>query len=131
MLADILDEAPYRVPDHGSFGGISALVNAKHSAAQDRLWSLREDPAYFKTHVFEQGEHRLERLHDSRGQPHYSLQGHSNHELGSQPFWDRVLENALIIANKNVWTWKVLTTQINMLPPNREDCQLRSDGPNM
>lgn len=125
MLDDILTEAPYRAPDYRSFAQISALVNARKSAAQDHLWSLREDPSYFKAHIIDHSEHRIERVHDPQGQAHHSLQDKSSRGLGSRSFWDRVLKMALLLAHKQLWSWRQLAAQLNALPQGNAKSQLR------
>jgi hypothetical protein len=68
--ATIAAEAPYRRPANLDFDRISSLLAAKHDEAADHLWSLREDPSYFETHILESKEHRRELITDCYGRQH-------------------------------------------------------------
>lgn len=85
-LAVMAAEAPYRLPAHLNFGRIVSLLAARESAAEDHLWSLREDPGYFADRSLTFKEHRQEMLSDTRGQVHPLFHLHREHV-----FWSRVI----------------------------------------
>jgi hypothetical protein len=66
-LASIAAEAPYRVPAHLDFGRLKVVITAKRSAAEDHIWTLREDPGYFSDVLGDWREHRQETLLDTKG----------------------------------------------------------------
>lgn len=53
LLATVAAEAPYRLPASLNLTRLKAIVAAKRSAAEDHIWSLREDPGYFADVVLE------------------------------------------------------------------------------
>ncbi|PIA88908.1 hypothetical protein CB0940_07670 [Cercospora beticola] len=69
-LALMKAEAPYRIPAHLSWDRMVSLLGAKRAAAEDHLWSLREDPLYFSNTLREMREHRQELIKDTRGKEH-------------------------------------------------------------
>jgi hypothetical protein len=46
-LATTVLEAPYRVPDTMNLSYMRSLVLSMRRLAEDHLWALRDDPAYF------------------------------------------------------------------------------------
>ena len=52
-------EAPYRVPQILDLDRIKSLVGARKSAAEDRLWLLRDDPSYFLESLKDWKEHDI------------------------------------------------------------------------
>lgn len=89
-LAIMMAEAPYRVPGHLDFGRIESLLAAQASAAEDHMWSLREDPGYFAEIQWELKEHRRELIKDTNGKPHPVLDKSRVHKL-----WGHILSNLL------------------------------------
>lgn len=89
-LAIMAAEAPYRVPDHLDFKRIESLLAAQASAAEDHMWSLREDPGYFVDIERELKEHRQEFIKDTNGKPHPVLEKSRIHKL-----WGKILCNLL------------------------------------
>lgn len=53
-------ETPYRAPQGMDLERVKMLVAARRSAAEDHIWSLREDPAYFVNNLTEWKEHDIE-----------------------------------------------------------------------
>jgi len=51
-------EAPYRPPMQLDLDRIISLLSARSSAAEDHLWSLREDPGYYAQDVMDAKDHR-------------------------------------------------------------------------
>ena len=91
-LAAMAAEAPYRVPAKLNLGKIESLLAAKASAAEDRLWAMREDPVYFLEQLFDVKEHRHEMIKDTRGQIHHFV----TMPRYQDTFWSRVLGNLLL-----------------------------------
>lgn len=50
-------ESPYRVPQKLNLDRMRTLVSARRSLAEDHVWMLREDPAYFMENLREWYEH--------------------------------------------------------------------------
>ncbi|KAF2108677.1 hypothetical protein BDV96DRAFT_616222 [Lophiotrema nucula] len=63
-------EKPYRVPGRTDFSRLRALGSAARHEAEDHIWALREDPAYFKDIVLSYKTHRFELMSDSNGNCH-------------------------------------------------------------
>lgn len=84
-LASMAAEAPYRVPLHLDLARVESLLEAKMSAAEDHVWALREDPAYFAEEFLEIKDHRRELLKDSKGRPHPL-----NNSLREHLLWARI-----------------------------------------
>ncbi|KAK1246176.1 hypothetical protein MKX07_005245 [Trichoderma sp. CBMAI-0711] len=72
-LASMAAEAPYRLPAQLDLGRIESLLSAKARAAEDHLWALREEPAYFRQYVLDAREHRLEMIKDALNNTHPTL----------------------------------------------------------
>ncbi|RFU24654.1 hypothetical protein B7463_g11683, partial [Scytalidium lignicola] len=92
-LAVMAAEAPYRVPAKLDLSRIQSLLATKTSAAEDHLWSLREDPSYFLERVMELKEHRQEMLTDSSGHSHPLVKNDSKGIL-----WSRVIGTVVLEA---------------------------------
>ncbi|TGO46949.1 hypothetical protein BCON_0300g00090 [Botryotinia convoluta] len=61
-------ESPYRPPSQIDFQRIEDLLEARRAAAEDHLWSLREDPSYFAEMLDARGErHCYTSEEDSKG----------------------------------------------------------------
>lgn len=56
-LSVMAKEAPYRPPAKLDLERIESLLSARTARAEDRIWSLREDPSYFAETVLEMKEH--------------------------------------------------------------------------
>ncbi|KAK4138431.1 hypothetical protein BT67DRAFT_412777 [Trichocladium antarcticum] len=79
-------EAPYRVPAELDLAKVESLLSARASAAEDRLWALREDPLYFYEQLLDSKEHRTEMVKDVRGRLHPSTE-----PLRDNIIWSRVI----------------------------------------
>ncbi|EQL04262.1 hypothetical protein OCS_00012 [Ophiocordyceps sinensis CO18] len=109
-LAVMAAEAPYRVPAQLDLGRIEALLRAKLSAAEDHLWSLREDPGYFAERLLEIQEHREEMLKDIFGDAHPVF------SLGRQDiFWARVVSSMMCEAHLELEVYSDLCQQAQVL----------------
>lgn len=100
-------EAPYRVPDQFDIGRLRSFVSAKRDEAEDHIWSLREDPAYFKSTVLEWSEHRQEKI--------LSVNGSTHPVLRRDTFWERVLGNVVVDAYLSLLYWDQLQTFVEEL----------------
>ncbi|KAH7230037.1 hypothetical protein BKA59DRAFT_488931 [Fusarium tricinctum] len=65
--------------------GLSSLLEARKLAAEDHVWSLREDPAYFADQFREIQDHRQEMIPDTQGKPHPATQ-----KLRENTLWARL-----------------------------------------
>lgn len=92
-LAVMASESPYRVPAKIDFNRIISLLAARTSAAEDHLWSLREDPTYFVNTLLEFKEHRTELIPDMNGEEHPTLE-----RFRLPIFWSRVIGSMLVSA---------------------------------
>ncbi|KAK4445441.1 hypothetical protein QBC34DRAFT_413215 [Podospora aff. communis PSN243] len=104
------EEAPYRLPARIDFGAIASLLEAKASAARDRVWVLREDPGYFAECVSETREHRQEMLKDTEGQPHPVFSGGRE-----QIFWARIAGTLVVQAYMDLEVFSELHRQASHL----------------
>ena len=71
-LAVMSAEAPYRLPAKLDLTRIRSLLEARRAAAEDHLWTMREDPAYFNEQLLEVRDHRPELCKDLHGALHPS-----------------------------------------------------------
>lgn len=110
-LAVMAAEAPYRLPAKLDLGKIESLLAAKASAAEDRLWAMREDPVYFFEQLFDVKEHRHEMIKDTRGQLHHFVTNLRYQDT----FWSRVLGNLLLEVFLNVEMFAELRQQAHEL----------------
>ncbi|CAJ2502979.1 Uu.00g103730.m01.CDS01 [Anthostomella pinea] len=61
-LAVAILESQYKLPATIDFDRMEQVVDAKLEAAEDHLWSMREDPGYYESVVLEWEEHQLEQV---------------------------------------------------------------------
>ncbi|PNP77011.1 hypothetical protein FNYG_09624 [Fusarium nygamai] len=106
-LAAITAEAPYKRPAGMDLFHLLKVLEAKVSAAEDHIWSLREDPAYFSEQFREILDHREEMLPDTNGKLHPVTQPHQINTL-----WSRVLLNMVSHAYSNLEVFKLLWTEV-------------------
>lgn len=92
-LAVMMAEEPYRVPAHMDLERMEVLLAARSSAAEDHLWSLREDPGYFSETLWDISEHRVELFKDESRRAHPAL-----HRANRSVFWARVAGEVLFNA---------------------------------
>ncbi|KAF3062840.1 hypothetical protein GL218_09429 [Daldinia childiae] len=84
-LAVMAAEMPYRLPARLDLNRIESVLGARLSAAEDHLWAIREDPAYFLEQLIETKEHRQELLRDTFGDEHPIFR-----KVHQKTFWARV-----------------------------------------
>ncbi|KAK3804835.1 MAG: hypothetical protein J3Q66DRAFT_361619 [Benniella sp.] len=106
-LAAVAAMTPYRLPANLNLAHLQDLVAAKRSAAEDHIWSLREDPGYFADFVLGMKEHRQELLPDIKGRQHSLIRPHP-----SKRFWDRVVGGVITEAYFYLEIWNDLQSQI-------------------
>ncbi|KAF9354127.1 hypothetical protein BGX34_011193 [Mortierella sp. NVP85] len=106
-LAAVAAMTPYRLPASLNLAHLQDLVAAKRSAAEDHIWSLREDPGYFADFVLGMKEHRQELLPDIKGRQHSLIRPHP-----SKRFWDRVVRGVITEAYFYLEIWNDLQSQI-------------------
>ncbi|KAF8349259.1 hypothetical protein F5887DRAFT_1233694 [Amanita rubescens] len=106
-LATVATEGPYRLPARLDLVRILEIIAAKRSAAEDHIWSLREDPGYFADVVLAMKEHQLETLPDTRGNRHPSLRPHTE-----GAFWNKMLGIVVADADVSLAGWDEIHRQI-------------------
>ncbi|KAH7230238.1 hypothetical protein BKA59DRAFT_478182 [Fusarium tricinctum] len=109
-LAVMATEAPYRLPAKLDFDRLSSLLEARKLAAEDHVWSLREDPAYFADQFREIQDHRQEMIPDTQGKPHPATQ-----KLRENTLWARVTFGMLMDAYASLETLTALHRQAQNL----------------
>ncbi|SPJ78235.1 uncharacterized protein FTOL_06624 [Fusarium torulosum] len=109
-LAIMTAEAPYRLPAKLDLNRLSSLLEARKLEAEDHVWSLREDPAYFADQFREIQDHRQEMLPDTQGKPHPATQ-----KLRENTLWARVTLDMLMDAYANLETLTELHCQAQNL----------------
>ncbi|EME42787.1 hypothetical protein DOTSEDRAFT_176085 [Dothistroma septosporum NZE10] len=102
-LALMKAEAAYRVPAHLDWNRIESLLAAKCDAAEDHLWSLREDPSYFSYVLRDAREHRQEMVKDARGQTHPAFRFNKEEIL-----WAHVIGDQVTSAHMSLEQWTEL-----------------------
>jgi hypothetical protein len=127
-LAVMAAEAPYRLPAQLDFDRIVSLLTAKRDQAADHVWSLREDPGYFRDYAYEIHEHRIERINSESGRPNPDLE--ARHEA---KYWTRVLWETIITDFIQLEMFSELLTQAEALrqvyKTNAASVQLEHDLP--
>ncbi len=103
-------EAPFRLPERLDLARLESLLEAKMSAAQDHVWALRDDPAYFAHEFLEVKDHRQELLKDTLGRPHPVTNRLREHLL-----WSRVTGTVLRNAYIDLETFTELHRQVQHL----------------
>lgn len=109
-LAVLVAETPYRVPEQFDLGRFDSLVEARVSAAEDRLWMLREDPSYFTQRLLATKEHLQEPIRDTLGQPH-----HAASTGRAATLWSRVLGITLTDAYLPLEVFAELRNHVQIL----------------
>lgn len=107
-LAIMAAQAPYRRPASMDLSRLASLLDARKTAAEDHVWSLREDPNYFVDALLEFRENRQEMLLDTNGRK-YLLNGEQDE------FWRRILGNVVSNAYYGYEIWRELHRQAENL----------------
>ncbi|EEU34289.1 uncharacterized protein NECHADRAFT_50192 [Fusarium vanettenii 77-13-4] len=105
-LSAMASEAPYRLPMRLDLAKVESLLEAKKSAAEDHVWALREDPAYFAHEFLEVRDHRQEMLKDSQGRSHPATNKQREHIV-----WARITGTILSDAYINLEAFTELHRQ--------------------
>ncbi|KIL85366.1 hypothetical protein FAVG1_11322 [Fusarium avenaceum] len=103
-------EAPYRLPIVLDVNRLNSLLEARKLEAEDHVWSLREDPAYFAEQFREIQDHRQEMIPDVEGKPHPATR-----KLRENALWARVTFDMLLDAYANLETLTELHRQAQNL----------------
>lgn len=109
-LAVMTAEAPYKRPAGLDLSRLATVLEARMLAAEDHIWALREDPAYFSEQFREMMDHREEFLPDTNGNPHPVLQPYRINTL-----WSRVICNMVTHAYSNLQVFTILYTEVKGL----------------
>ena len=115
-LATTAAEAPYRLPANLDLKRLESLVAAKLSAAEDHVWTLREDPGYFTETVLDWKEHRQECLPDMQRRKHPVFNSLTQERI----FWERVIGNSIVSALVLIETWGSVHEQVVALQRLKE-----------
>jgi hypothetical protein len=111
-LEQVAREEPYRGSSRINLDFWVSVIDDRARLAQDHLWSLREDPAYFVSSVVERGEHYLT-LADVKTQ------------------WNGACENLIQEAHIDLVSWQELKTQLGQLSTDSERCFSCQPGSNL
>lgn len=115
-LATTAAEAPYRLPANLDLKRLESLVAAKLSAAEDHVWTLREDPGYFTETVLDWKEHRQECLPDTQRHKHPVFNSPTQERI----FWERVIGNSIVSALVSIEVWGSIHEQVVTLQRLKE-----------
>ncbi|KAK5125371.1 hypothetical protein LTR85_000480 [Meristemomyces frigidus] len=107
-LAEMRSEAPYRLPEAVGLPRLRAIFNAKRSAAEDHIWSLREDSSYFVETLKDAMDHRYQHVKDTQGRSHPSVQPTRDHLV-----WGPVISNVVASADYYLEIWSKLCEMID------------------
>jgi hypothetical protein len=99
---------PIVFPSNSISNESKALVSAKRSEAEDHIWSLREDPGYFRDSVNIEADHRYEHLRNHKT-------GRTHSRLGSPIFWAEVQRHVVINAYRDLMLWDTTLTELSRL----------------
>lgn len=108
-------EAPYRVPVELDLRLIESLLAARAAAAEDHLWTLREDPDYFSRAVLDAQDHRQEMLKDTMGRDH-PVFSHGQRDV----LWARVIGSVVVNAYIELEYFSELSSQAKNLASMQE-----------
>ncbi|PKY07165.1 hypothetical protein P168DRAFT_302141 [Aspergillus campestris IBT 28561] len=121
-------EAPYRLPAGLDIRRLRSIFSAKRAAAEDHLWALREDPAYFADTVLNEKEHRQELIPDALGRLHHLTKSHKVYTL-----WNRILNRVVSDAYFLPCFWNEIERQLAdieaLLSQHKQDLQPENDLP--
>jgi hypothetical protein len=109
-LAVMASEAPYRHPASMDLVRLESVIAAKKAAAEDHIWTMREDPGYFTDTILEFRDHRQEMMKDSNGKSHPLLNPGRESLL-----WYRIIGNVLARAHIALEMWSELLKQVKDL----------------
>ncbi|KAG0044001.1 hypothetical protein BGZ83_010785, partial [Gryganskiella cystojenkinii] len=125
-LTAITAMAPFRLPANLDLKRLYDLVEAKKSAQEDHIWSLREDPSYFAEVMVESWDHRQEAIFDTNGKKHSLMRPENRKYL-----WERVFAVTIEGSYRNLVLWNDLSTLIRRAMTLQETYkdQVRPDEP--
>ncbi|KAL8886813.1 MAG: hypothetical protein Q9215_005528 [Flavoplaca cf. flavocitrina] len=73
--------------------------------AEDHIWSLREDPSYFRAVTLQSSEHRMEKVLTASGKAHPVLR--------QDLFWERVLSTMVMDAYAGFTVWDLACKEMD------------------
>lgn len=97
-------EAPYRVPQKLDLNRIKMLVSARRSMAEDHVWMLREDPAYFADTLRDWNEHAGQRSSKPV-------------ECSCTSCWNRIAGRVITQAYVSLICWGDIHDKLHAMPP--------------
>ncbi|RYC65971.1 hypothetical protein CHU98_g238 [Xylaria longipes] len=103
--------ASYEVPQNINLNCIKSISASRVDEAQDHLWSLREDPAYFADCIGNWSEHSFEMVPDDKRKQHPDV----SDALRMSRFWDRVINNAVYNAYDDIFHWRIFDQQLDQI----------------
>ena len=109
-----IEEAQYKGPDQFDIGRLSTFVRARLHQAKEHIWSLREDPSFFQDTIFNQSEHRQERILTAKGKSHPALK--------EDIFWERVVGEVTFNAYGDLICYSILFKEVEHLAIISEKC---------
>lgn len=104
-LASLASEAPYRAPQKLDLERMKLLVSSKRLEAEDHLWSLKEDPAYFTNTLTDWAEHWIEMIRDIKRR---SPTG------DAETFLSTTTAEVLRNAYEDVLHWQTLESEVDL-----------------
>jgi hypothetical protein len=113
-LAVMAAEAPYPRLSKLNMEHIAASLDAHKLSAEDHIWSLCEDPAYFANQLLEIKDHRQESVPDFNGQLHpitdrlneHILWGRVTHAMIADAYYDFEFANELLRQAVELTAWQ-------------------------
>lgn len=96
-------EALYRVPQQLDLERLEMLVNSRKASAEDHLWLLHEDPAYFMETMREWNEHNGSKT--------------KTRPCNCKPCWDFAANFAIADAFEGFVFWDDLHRKLKAMPP--------------
>ncbi|KAI1764647.1 hypothetical protein GGR53DRAFT_466201 [Hypoxylon sp. FL1150] len=112
-LDSLARSAPYSVPEDmrtaEGLKRVKSLVSAHVGQVQERLWALREDPAFFADLVGEFSEHQGERL---PGRPRIDIYDRLS---GQRKYWDQTAHLMVNKCYEEAIYWSELDRQLDRI----------------
>ncbi|OTB19288.1 hypothetical protein K445DRAFT_314174 [Daldinia sp. EC12] len=110
-------ESTYHVPTKFDIRRLQSIINAKLSQAEDTLWALREDPAFFAHSLLELYSHRPEHMLDVNGNIYPSVAT----ENGREEVLISTVRSMLSYYIPIVETWGSVCELVNRLASLKEE----------
>ncbi|KAJ3733640.1 hypothetical protein DFJ43DRAFT_1023459 [Lentinula guzmanii] len=111
----------FRIPIQFDIYYLKQLAQTRVDQAQDHIWSLREDPSYFREVALDFSEHRLENL--------VTAQGARHPKLNTSAFWEEVFLSVITGAYGSAAFWTILKRQLDALEVLRDKHEISTNRP--